>query len=139
MTVRTRGLRTARDGSRDNPRRNSHRAAGSATDKKGPSSKGANLILLIIAIVGSLHVISMLGLESWRAVTSKSEIARLEGDIALLEREHAGLQAVVDHADDQLYREHLARCRGFVYPDEVRFITMIEGNEPVIPAQPKCN
>ena len=132
MTVRTRGLRTA---SRDTTRR----VPKASTDKKGPSSKGANLILLIISIVGSLHVTSMLGLETWRAATSKSEIARLEADIMVLKREQAGLQAVIDHADDELYREHLARCRGFVYPDEVRFITMIEGNEPVIPAKPICN
>lgn len=131
MTVRTRGSRPA-------PRDQTRKASAAEANQKGPSSKGANYLLLVIAAVGSLHVSTMFGLETWRAANSKSEIARLETDIALLERERAGLQAVIDHAGDELYREHLARCRGFVYPDEVRFITMIDGKEPIIPVEPVC-
>ena len=132
MTVRTRGLRAA-------PPEQARGSSKTDAGKRGPQSKGANLLLLVIAIIGSLHVSSMFALETWRAATSKSEIARLQADVRGLEQERASLQAVVDHAGDELYREHLARCKGFVYPDETRFLTMIDGQEPIIPAKPVCD
>lgn len=85
--------------------------------------RGAWLVIRALALVGCLHCLFMLGVETYRAVTASAAIARLEADVAALEAEAAQLQAIVDHADDERYREQLARKQGFIYPDEVRVVS----------------
>ena len=80
----------------------------------------------------------MLGVETWRSVVGKQEVVRLQTDIGALQFEMSGLQAVVDHASDDTYREQLARCVGFIYPDETRYVTLLEpGQEPSL-SGPLC-
>lgn len=83
-------------------------------------------LLLFVAVVGGLHVLVMLGLEAHRTLESRREIARLEGDIAELDREISELRGVTAHRTDAAYREGLARSQGFVYPDEILYRTVTE-------------
>ena len=120
----------------------SAKAAGGRSSGERPApqaGRGVNAILLILALVGSLHVFSMLGVEVWRGATSRSEIARLQADVLALEHNINGLQAVIDHAGDEQYREQLARCQGFVYPDETRYVTLLESPAPQTAPTPFCN
>ena len=94
--------------------------------------------LLLIAVIGCIHVVSMLGVELYRNVVSRQEIMRLSGDIASLQDELASLQAVVDHAGDAQYREQLARCLGFVRPDETRYMTLAEPGATQNAGVPPC-
>lgn len=103
-------------GARRQPRAETDRAAGSARNVKR--------FLVILALLGSLQALVMLGVEAYRAVEGQKAIVRLKNDIAGLEAEAAGLAAIVDHADDPAYREQLARRRGFVYPDETRVVPL---------------
>lgn len=100
------------------PRSEGERADSSRT------ATGVARFLMILAILGSIQAIVMLGVEAHRAVEGQRAIARLNVDIASLEVEAAGLAAIVEHADDPVYREQLARRRGFVYPDEVRVVPL---------------
>ena len=97
------------------------------TPKPSPAqqaSRGGNLFFLVLAVIGSLHVGGMLVLEGWRAVTDYRDYGRLSSDVAALEAERDALLAVVEYGDDPVYREALARCLGFVRPDEVRYLSM---------------
>ena len=118
--------RNDRADSSPSPRRSLDSVAESRTEDARASSantaNGVKRFLMILAILGSIQVIVMLGVEAHRAVEGRRAIARLNIDIAALEVEAAGLAAVVEHADDPVYREQLARRRGFVYPDEVRVV-----------------
>ena len=87
---------------------------------------GAASLLMILALVGSLHALFMLGVETNRWLYSRGEITRLERDLASIEGEIGELEAVIDHRYDASYRESLARLQGFVYPDEVRYVTVQE-------------
>ena len=85
---------------------------------------GVRRFLVILALLGSVQLAIMIGVEAYRAVEGQRAIERLEKDIAALEAEAAELAAVVEHADDVAYREQLARRRGFVAPDEVRIVPL---------------
>lgn len=98
------------------------------------AGKGANLLFLALAVLGSMHVSAMFGVEIWRAATGRQQVARLRADVAALEQERAELLAVTQHAGDARYREQLARCLGFVMPDETRYLTMAELTEPRLSA-----
>lgn len=93
-------------------------------DRDAGSARNVKRFLVILALLGSLQVLVMLGVEAYRAVEGQRAIQRLQNDIATLEAEAAGLAAVVEHADDPAYREQLARRRGFVYPDEIRVVPL---------------
>lgn len=117
---------TVRTGSRRHGVRTEGRKPRSSGSDKTPVSGWTNALFLALALVGSVHVLSMLGVETWRTVNSRQEIARLQTDVAALEDQKTTLQAVTERAGDEVYREQLARCRGFVYPDETRYITLAE-------------
>ena len=87
---------------------------------------GAAFLLMVLALVGSLHALVMLSVETNRWLYSRGEIARLERDLTSIESEIGELEAVSDHRYDASYRESLARLQGFVYPDEVRYVTVTE-------------
>ena len=94
--------------------------------------RGANLLFLIIAVVGCIHALAMLSLEISRTVYTEREVARLERDIADLKSESANLQSVIAHRNDDMYREQLARLQGFIYPDEARYVTVSEEATPTV-------
>lgn len=77
----------------------------------------------LIALVGGLHALLMLGLEVNRFLYTESEIGRLEGEIMAMTQEAEELRAVLHHRHDAPFREQLARMHGFVYPDELRVVT----------------
>ena len=89
-------------------------------------TRGANLLFLVIAVVGCVHALTMLTLEISRTVYTNREVARLERDIASLELEATDLGNVIAHRDDAVYREQLARLQGFIYPDEARYVTVTD-------------
>ncbi len=86
--------------------------------------KGISWIFLVLGIIGSLHVLVMLGIEFNRTLEMRQGITRLSTDVYALESEVSELRAVVEHGDDQVYREQLARQQGFAFPNEMRFITL---------------
>jgi hypothetical protein len=90
--------------------------------RAGPA-RGARWLLLLIVSFGSVHVLFMLGVEGLRFARAETAITRLEREVAELEREAAGLGAIIEHGDDERYREQLARRQGYMYPDEVRVVT----------------
>lgn len=89
-----------------------------------PRMRGVNILLTILAIVGSIHVLVMMGIELNRMVATQQEITRLSLETTALEAEVAGLQSVLDNGDNPVYREQLARKAGFAHPDEVRFLSV---------------
>ncbi len=130
MTVRRRKVAGA-----DIPRGGAGRGARSRVT---PKNRGVNMLFLLLAAVGSLHAVTMLGVEAWRSFAGRQEVTRLHQDIGALQFEIDGLQAVVDHAADTSYREQLARCLGFIYPDETRVVTLLEpGSAPTL-SGPLC-
>lgn len=88
------------------------------------SARGVRRFLAAVALVGSIQIVFMLGVEAYRAVESERAIAKLRNDITRLEHEAAELEAVLRHADDNAFREQLARLRGFIYPDEIRVVPL---------------
>jgi cell division protein FtsB len=86
--------------------------------------KGIGWILLVLGVVGSIHVLVMLGIEFNRTIEMRQNITRLSTDVTALESEVSELKAVIQHGDDQNYREQLAREQGYAFPDEMRFITL---------------
>jgi hypothetical protein len=94
-----------------------------ATAMKAGPARGARFLLLLIVSLGSVHVLFMLGVEGLRLGRAEISIGRLEREVSALEREAEGLRAVIEHGDDQAYREQLARRQGYMYPDEARIIT----------------
>lgn len=97
---------------------------GSATDAAATTVPGVRRFLVILALLGSIQLAIMIGVEAYRAVEGQRAIERLEKDIAALDAEAAELSAVVEHSDDAAYREQLARRRGFVAPDEIRIVPL---------------
>lgn len=94
----------------------------SETRAEQPKAGGFEVLLLLIAIIGGLHLLVLLGLETSRIVHTKHEIHRLSNAVAVLQAQDEQLQAVIAHAGDSSYREALARLQGFVYPDEKRYV-----------------
>ena len=94
--------------------------------------RGANLLFLIIAVVGCIHMLAMLSLEISRTVYTEREVARLERDITDLKSESVNLQSVIAHRNDDAYREQLARLQGFIYPNEARYVTVSEEATPTV-------
>jgi cell division protein FtsB len=85
--------------------------------------RGSSFVFMLLAIVGSFHALSMIGIETYRILTNVREIDRLNAEIAVLKEEITTIDAVILHTDDT-YMEQLARCReGFVFPNETRYIT----------------
>ena len=82
-----------------------------------------SLFFTVLALVGGLHALLMLGLEGGRALYTRREVTRLEAEISALQAEADTLEAVVAHQDDPAYREQLARTAGFIYSDEDRILT----------------
>jgi cell division protein FtsB len=89
-----------------------------------PRMRGVNVLLTVLAIVGCIHVMIMMGIELNRMVATQQEITRLALETQLLEAEVAGLQSVLENGDNPVYREQLARKAGFAYPDEVRYLSV---------------
>ncbi len=86
--------------------------------------KGTNLLFLSIAIIGSLHLLVMLGIETNRYIRTYSAITNLNAKIAINKATLAELKDIKAHENDSRYREQLARKQGFIYPNERRYVTI---------------
>jgi hypothetical protein len=99
-----------------------------AQEKKATATRtglrAGDIIFAIIAVVGGLHVLIMLGIEINRYHYTSLEVSRLQSELTVLEREMADLSTIIEHGHDQRYREHLARQQGFIFPDEARYVTL---------------
>lgn len=84
-------------------------------------------LFTLIALVGGLHALLMLGLEVNRFLYTEGEIGRLQGEMTAMTQEVQELRAVLHHRHDATFREQLARMHGFVYPDELRVVTRAQG------------
>jgi cell division protein FtsB len=96
-----------------------------------PKMRGVNILLTVLAIVGCVHILVMMVIELNRMVASQQEINRLTAETQVLEQQVAGLQSVLDNANNPEFREQLARRAGFAYSDEARWLSV-----PSMPAQP---
>ena len=65
----------------------------------------------------------MIGIEVYRIYDRTLMAQHLTLEVDNLNKELAGLNAIIENADDQVYLEQLARCIGYAYPNEVRYIT----------------
>ncbi len=85
-------------------------------------ARGINALLVALCLLGSLQGLGLIAVEVQRLVYAEAEIARLEAELALIRRETADLEAVAERAEDERYRELLARRQGYVFPHEMRFV-----------------
>ena len=85
-------------------------------------ARGINAVLVALCLLGSLQGLGLIAVEVQRLVYAEAEIARLEAELATIRRETADLKAVAERAEDERYRELLARRQGYVFPHETRFV-----------------
>jgi len=79
------------------------------------------LLLVIMALVGGLQAVVMIGVELSRYLNRSGEVASLSREVAQLERDIVGLREVLARYNDERFREQLARQQGFVYPNEILY------------------
>ena len=91
--------------------------------RRAAAARGAHRVITVLAVVGSLHALFLLGVETWRFVVERQAVVRLQGQVDQLQRQAQGLRQVIGHADDTRYREDLARRQGYMYPNEQRAVT----------------
>ena len=91
--------------------------------RRAAAARGAHRVITVLALVGSLHALFLLGVESWRFVVEQRAVAQLQTQVTHLQQKAAELKQVITHADDNRYREDLARRQGYMYPDEQRAVT----------------
>jgi len=87
-------------------------------------ARGVSLVLVVLAVVGTLQGLVMLSIESRRWWVAAREVARLESELAALRSETADLLEIAERGENLRFREHLARRQGYVYPDEVRYVIL---------------
>ncbi len=106
--------------------------------RRAVAARGAHRVLTVLALVGSLHALFLMGVEGWRFVSERRAVVRLQQQVGDLQSQAQGLKQVIDHAGDQHYREDLARRQGFMYPQELRAVTQQPpaAREPSAAAQP---
>ena len=91
--------------------------------RREAAARGAQRVITVLAVVGSLHALFLLGVEGWRFVVEREAVAHLQTQVSQLKTQAKGLQQVIDHAGDARYREDLARRQGYMYPNEQRAVT----------------
>lgn len=103
------------------------RSERTATPSQSSKPRGGwgSVFFTVLALIGSFHALMMLAVEGGRSLYTSREVTRLEADIGALQEEVRSLEAVVAHQDDPVFREQLARSRGFIYPDETRVLTRV--------------
>lgn len=80
------------------------------------------MVIIFLAVLGCIQVTFMLVVEVRRTLNANTAIERLESEVGELEAEAARLNAVIEHGDNDAYREQLARRQGFMLPDETRVV-----------------
>lgn len=97
--------------------------AGKRVANRSATARGARWLLLLLVSFGSVQVLFMIGVEVLRLARAEMTLTRLEREVGALEAEAQELQAVIEHREDERFREQLARRQGYMYPDESRIVT----------------
>lgn len=66
----------------------------------------------------------MISVEINRIYSRTTMVKHLSSEISSLDNEIDSLKAIIKNQDDQIYLEQLARCIGYAYPNEDRYITI---------------
>lgn len=85
--------------------------------------KAPHRLLVMIAVVGTLHMFFLIAVELNRELVHRREITRLTAEVEGLTAELTALEEVAGRGFDVAYREALARNQGFVYPHESLLVT----------------
>lgn len=86
-----------------------------------------NPVIVALALIGTLQLIYLNLVEADRMIVHRREVARLELEVAQFEQETAALAEIARHADDDRFREQLARKQGYIHPDELLVVTQPRG------------
>lgn len=90
--------------------------------------KGHSKILAAIALVSLLFaVVFFISLRNG-VKTKETQLQALKLQLQELEEENSRLDYLINEADEAELFEHLARDRGYVYPDEKIFYNVSPGN-----------
>lgn len=133
MIARSVARRKGQSETRGQPEKSAFGGVGSVEQ----GTKGVYYLLTFLAIVGSIHVLAMLSIESVRMIERSREIGRLQADVEILAKDIFLLQAINRHGQSEAYLEQLARCSGYIYPDEERFVTILPQGVPLSELCPK--
>jgi hypothetical protein len=96
-------------------------------ERRPPLDRGTRRALLalgVIAAIGIVQVGFLAFVEIDRAVRHRAAIASLEAELTQLRAEAEALRAVAERADDETFREQLARGQGFLHPGERRIVVL---------------
>lgn len=88
--------------------------------------RGPHRLLVVLAVVGTLHLFFLIAVELNRDLVHRREITRLTAEVNALSSELESLHEVAERGFDTSYREALARNQGFVYPHESLLVTRRE-------------
>lgn len=88
--------------------------------------RGPHRLLVVLAVIGTLHLFFLIAVELNRDLVHRREITRLTAEVDALTTELASLEEVAGRGFDTAYREALARNQGFVYPHESLLVTRRE-------------
>lgn len=91
-----------------------------------PSGRRSIILVLcmIIAIVASLAVFTTISID---INVKEDELAALEARLELLKQDNEEKEYLINNSDEAELYEHLARERGYAYPDEQVYYDVTPG------------
>lgn len=95
---------------------------------KAKVQKGHSRILLFMSVVLLLFAVVFFIMLKNGGKTKEAELSDLKTQLQELQEENSELDYLINEADEAELFEHLARERGYVYPDEKIFYNVTPGN-----------
>ena len=95
---------------------------------KAKIQKGHSRILLVMSVVLLLFAVVFFMMLKSGVKSKEAELANLKVQLQDLQEENSELDYLINEADEAELFEHLARERGYVYPDEKIFYNVTPGN-----------
>ena len=92
-------------------------------------TKGRHSIILVLSVVAILCF--SLVIFAWLTIDSNEKQIRLDSlnsQLVALQQENQEIDYLINNADEAELYEHLARERGYVYPDEKVYYDVTPGN-----------
>ncbi len=92
-------------------------------------AKGRRSIILVLCVIAVLCF--SLIIFTWLTMDSNEKQIRfdsLNSQLAVLQQENQEIDYLINNADEAELYEHLARERGYVYPDEKVYYDVTPGN-----------
>src|SRR5690606_15892720 len=74
--------------------------SGEERERSARSPRVTHPILIVLAVVGSLHLFFLLAVELDRNLVHRREVVRLSGEVTAMAAELGKLEAVAGHGDD---------------------------------------